>query len=68
MDGRSSNEAGWQLGCSGMLALDVMTRKKYHICVRIIKHISDIRKLKANVCGREKEGHFRYKNFLRALK
>ena len=23
---------------------------------------------KANFCGREKEGHFHYKNFLRALK
>ena len=31
-------------------------------------HIFNIRKLKANFCGREKEGHFHYKNFLRALK
>ena len=31
-------------------------------------HISNIRKLKANFCGREKEGHFHSKNFLRALK
>ena len=31
-------------------------------------HISNIRKLKANFCGRENEGHFRSKNFLRALK
>ena len=26
------------------------------------------KKFKANFCGREKEGHFQYKNFLRALK
>ena len=31
-------------------------------------HISNLRKLKANFCYREKEGHFPYKNFLRALK
>ena len=31
-------------------------------------HISNIRKLKANFCGREKEGHFHSENFLRALK
>ena len=30
--------------------------------------ISNIRKLKANFCGHEKEGHFHSKNFLRALK
>ena len=33
-----------------------------------LTHISNNRKLKANFCGRENEGHFRSKNFLRALK
>ena len=33
-----------------------------------IAHMSYIYKLKANFYGREKEGHFHYKNFLRALK
>ena len=32
------------------------------------KHMSFIYKLKANFCGRKKEGHFHDKNFLRALK
>ena len=32
------------------------------------EHMSFIYKLKANFCGRKKEGHFHYKNFLRALK
>ena len=31
-------------------------------------HMPYIYKLKANFCGHEKEGHFHYKNFLRALK
>ena len=31
-------------------------------------HISNIMRLKVNFCGREKEGHFHCKNFLRALK
>ena len=26
------------------------------------------KEIKANFCGREKQGHFHYKNFLRALK
>ena len=34
----------------------------------LLTHISNIRILKANFCGREKEGHFHSKNFLRALK
>ena len=34
----------------------------------LTEHISNIRMLKANFCGREKEGHFHYKNFLKALK
>ena len=34
----------------------------------VIEHISNIRKLKANFCEREKEGHFHSKNFLRGLK
>ena len=37
-------------------------------CVLLIIHMSFIYKLKANFCGRKKEGHFHYKNFLRALK
>ena len=32
------------------------------------QYMSYIFKLKANFCGRKKEGHFHYKNFLRALK
>ena len=32
------------------------------------QHMSSIEKLKGNFCGHKKEGHFHYKNFLRALK
>ena len=31
-------------------------------------HISNIRKLKANFCGREKEGHFHYKKLFESFK
>ena len=42
-----------------------------HTCFWVsqsMAHSSNIRKLKANFCERENEGHFHFKNFLRALK
>ena len=34
----------------------------------VIEHISNIRKLKANFSGREKEGHFHYNFFFESFK
>ena len=54
------------------LFLDFVCGENNSVILQVIffvkpSHMSSILKLKGNFCGHEKEGHFHYKNFLRAL-
>ena len=61
----------WERGCTFPISYYIDANSSRGATIKHnpdFPHMSFIYKLKANFCGRKKEGHFHYKNFSRALK